>query len=108
MKHARIDPEQGSLVCPECSGDYMHAARVVVHSRAEDSLTSTVTSVGAARVLPYDGSVATASAPPEINYSSRRTCINIVFMCEGCGFEPRTLSLVQHKGVTYMEWHYDA
>lgn len=89
---------QSELRCPHC-GDYnLHHDKVSVYERdTEDSAQGRRTTVSKNSVL-VESSI-------EGNPSSRRNGLKIRFFCENCGNGLRyTLSIQQHKGMTYLHW----
>ena len=90
----QLDPD-AILRCPCCSGAYLHHGRVEVFERPEDASTGFHVHVDGQRVH-IDTDLAG-------NPSRRRTGIKIAFECELCGTNG-TLSFVQHKGNTFVEW----
>ena len=89
----RFDCE--ALCCNDCGFNYLHQYKVEVFDRQEDEKTGThsITTSGGVHV---DHNM-------EGNPSSRRDGIRVFFNCEGCD-KKQVLSIVQHKGMTYIEW----
>ncbi len=85
-----------TLVCPGCGGDYLHQGNVEVFQPShEDAIHGLHTIVGSA-ITAIDGDLAN-------NPSRRRDGLIIWFHCEMCDVHPG-LSIVQHKGNTFIEW----
>jgi len=83
-----------TLVCPVCSGEYLHQNSVKAFWRdSEDGpanvVTSTTNSVSVLR--EEDGKI-----------PGRRNCIDIDFWCEAG--HNLTMRILQHKGCTYLSW----
>lgn len=91
--------EDGALCCPSCGFNYLHHQDVHVYNREEDAESGTLTSV-VGNQTRVDSSASMADCP-----SSRRDGVIISFMCEGCEVKPN-LTIVQHKGQTFLSWVY--
>ena len=87
----------GVLLCPHCGGDYLRHQQIDVFNRArEDSADGlAITIRGCAEQTSTDAQ--------EGNPSHRRDGMRIMFLCEGCD-QMSHLTIVQHKGQTFMEW----
>lgn len=85
------------LKCPNCFGDYLHHDTIFSYGRGEDAETGTLVTV-AGHVVRVQG-----NHDMPLNPSPRRGAIEIVFYCEGCD-DKAVLSIVQHKGITFMGW----
>jgi hypothetical protein len=91
------DPESGEgLFCPKCGSYYLHHNVVKVYSRegGEDGLST---------MISVDGDVVEQIPNATDNPSNRRNGIAIGFTCENCDLNAE-LTIVQHKGVTHVEW----
>lgn len=90
-------PEMGGLtLCPDCGGNNLHHGKVEVFTRdAEDSDVGIHVST--------DGAKATIDGCLDDNPSRRRDGLNVHFWCENCRSHP-ILSIVQHKGSTYIQF----
>ena len=94
------------LTCPSCGGNNLHQNGVEAYFRDEDADIGVV--VSASRV--HHASTHTGSQ--KRNPSGRRDGIRIFFTCEVCHGDPDVapyrppfeLTIVQHKGMTFMEW----
>jgi hypothetical protein len=86
------------LTCPHCDDLYLHATRVDVYDRTEDSPTGLhiFASLGGRQTSYSDCNMSG-------NKSLRRDSVIIEFCCEGCGNLSK-LSLAQHKGLTLFEF----
>ena len=83
------------LVCPSCSGNYLHHDRVDIFERGEDQDKGIHVSVAEGKVT-----VDTGLAD---NPSARRGGLNIHFWCEGCSAKP-VLTIAQHKGNSFVNF----
>src|SRR5580698_2272706 len=92
---------EDALCCPVCGNNYTHQGAVhVYHRREEDAIEGLSVSV--------DGLLVVANTDADFwNPSRRRNGLTIDFECEGCDREVRTLSILQHKGQTFMRWDWD-
>ena len=93
--HAQL--ENGNLLlCPKCGFNYLHHGAVEVFVRdGEDSDIGTRVKV--------DGHAVTFGRNLRGNPSSRRDGLTVDFQCEECRCMS-VLSIVQHKGQTFVEW----
>lgn len=92
-------PHKGTwdtLLCPGCQGEYLHHDTVDVFNRSEDA------DIGQHVRIPNDGTLS-IDAQMTGNPSVRRHRILIGFWCELC-FGCFSLSLAQHKGMSFLEW----
>lgn len=94
-----------TLLCPVCSGGYLHHQGARVYSREEDHTDVRVTTASG-------DEVSSSIKLNEVsgNPSPRRGGIDIAFWCETChGVEEYSgyyyLQIIQHKGMTYLDWH---
>jgi len=94
------------LLCPECGCNNLHQVAYFIYERREDAeeshlikvLTSETEMGGPRKVVSTHSMV-----PSKDNPSARRQGMRIRFSCEQChGY--KILSVVQHKGTTYVEW----
>jgi len=93
--------EQGfgaELKCPACGFNYLHHEKIEIFERTEDSETGL-------HVTVNEGEVKTDTNLSS-NPSPRRHGLLVHFSCEGCS-AISTLSLIQHKGNTYMEFSFE-
>lgn len=81
--------------CPNCGGCYLHHDKVEVFERAEDAEDGTHAVV--------DGHMVKVDRNISLNPSRRRGGLLVHFRCEDCSARP-VLSIVQHKGNTYLGW----
>ena len=89
------------LKCPKCESTYIHHTSVETYMRCEDSDTgSYVYTDRALNTTTIGGRL------PSGNPSPRRQGMVIGFDCECCG--EMKLSIMQHKGETFIEWQHDA
>jgi hypothetical protein len=89
------------LLCPRCGGSYLHQGEVQVFNRqAEDQ--------PGMRFVVNGQTV--ASAPVSTGFLGRRHDLRIAFWCEYCSGDSHRLWLhiKQHKGGTYIDWHWAA
>lgn len=85
------------LRCPKCKESYgLHHTNVGVMAREEDS-DGTFVHVTTTPVVTVD------TQPAREQYEGRRHHVRIDFNCEHCD-EVGHLLIVQHKGVTFLEW----
>lgn len=92
-----------TLLCPRCGEGWLHHGKVEVYERhGEDS------NEGLAVTINSEVVVRTSMTG---NPSLRRNGLRIYFSCEICEDDgdgnlapPMVMSLVQHKGTTYLEW----
>lgn len=88
--------ERNELLCPRCGHGFMHQAITEVFERqgedGERGLHVKVT-----------GSYVHVDTLQEGNPSYRRQGLRVSCVCEGCG-GVSSLTIVQHKGQTLMEW----
>lgn len=85
-----------SLTCPKCSSSTLHQKAVKVFFRhGEDVKTGRFLKCSTEGVHEISG---------DDNPSARRDGLLIKFECELCDADPE-LSIIQHKGSTYIEWH---
>ena len=83
------------MTCPSCGFNYLHHEQVEVFPRPKED---------AERYVGFEVSrQGLRTIPPDTNPSSRRDGLRIRFSCEGCDLLP-SLTIVQHKGQTFMEW----
>ena len=86
------------LLCPSCGSFYLHHSKITAFDRGEDSTT-------AVRIEVLNGQIAVNPLDRgDANPSLRRDGVTIDFWCEGCGSEPITLTIGQHKGMTEIGW----
>jgi len=113
------DPEYGQdgmIVCPRCGSVNLHHRTVHVYTRPmEDAdgihVETGCYSIDGGAAWKSGKSVIGVSAAPEAAFLGRRDDIRIEFWCESCSqSEDDTflLLVVQHKGVTFIEWSADA
>lgn len=105
MKDIELEPDCGigqALLCPRCGGNNLHHVDVQVFCRDEDAPESTCTTVmgtGEATMKMVDS---------RLNPSGRRDGLKVRFYCETCSFcshcNRLALTIVQHKGCTFLEW----
>jgi len=87
--------DESTLLCPNCKGNYLHQLSAEVYFvEAEDSDKGNAFEISKRHVR---------SVPMMNNPSSRRDGIRVVFRCEFCEASP-SLTIVQHKGQTFMSW----
>lgn len=90
--HTNIEDQ---LVCPNCSGAYLHHHSITVYERKEDDPNPLQIYIADKEVLIANDN--------EDNPSPRRGWLRIRFWCEGCTENP-FLNIFQHKGSTYIQW----
>ena len=97
----RFDPDDASiLLCPKCTGAFLHSTYVVAYDRKEGGLKTFETFVDG---IDLRRTVADAEASD--NPSEHRHGIAIGFWCEACGEDDEfELTLAQHKGETLAQW----
>jgi len=99
MKGIKFDHSwvgESVLVCPLCSGQYLHHDTIEIFERDEDDEKGMHTIVSREHAdVRHDSLVG--------NPSARRHGLIIKFICEGCSGTP-ILAISQHKGQTFMEW----
>jgi uncharacterized Zn finger protein (UPF0148 family) len=105
MSLPSIDDNQGELLCPRCGGTNLHHEMVSVYSRREDAEEVQATTVFATGMVMVEHQLSKDGANP----SSRRDGLVISFSCEHCSILGREeemfeLTVVQHKGTTYLAW----
>jgi hypothetical protein len=105
-----FDPGHGFgllLKCPRCGDGYLHHRGVAVVERVgEDEDSGEIAALVAGRIAVRTDAVMDG------NFSPRRGSIVVSFACEVCGDfadggpgKPSLrLSIVQHKGCTYIGW----
>jgi hypothetical protein len=87
------------LRCPICGGDYLHHEALDWYERAvEDAARGVRVRIGGQAVA------VDADAPQLRSPSARRHGFVVDFTCETCGALDLVLALVQHKGMTLLEW----
>lgn len=85
------------LLCPQCGHDHMHHSSVLVWHREDDAETGTF-------VLSNEDETFTFSNWDMKDCpSKRRGAVGILLQCEECWGES-LLRIIQHKGVSYLEW----
>ena len=86
------------LVCPFCGYVNLHQRIVEVFDRKEDREEGLH--------VKTDGQKVSVDRSLVGNPSSRRQGLTIAFECEHCRHDDKhpTLTIVQHKGTTYIEW----
>ena len=97
----RISPEDcgigHDLICPGCGSINLHHNRVEVYDRdREDADTG--------RKVVLDANETSITRDMKGNPSARRDGMRIHFDCECCS-TLSALTIVQHKGTTYLEMH---
>ena len=90
----------GCLLCPTCKGEYMHQTEVHVQQRVEEDGEMQITLCKDANHIEMRRDKTGAG---------RRDNLYVRFWCEGCmtsteTHKHHTLSIQQHKGVTYLRW----
>ena len=86
----------GALLCPRCGFHYTHHFRVEVFDRnSEDSAHGVHVDI--------TNGDAVFNTSMKGNPSRRRDAVNVYIECEECGGSS-TLSIIQHKGGTYLEF----
>ncbi len=83
------------LLCAACGCNYTHFHSVEIFKRTEDEETGL-------HILVTEMSAATDTAMTG-NPSARRDAVRIVYSCEFCN-QLTTVSFIQHKGNTYVEY----
>lgn len=92
---------QGTLLCPQCGGEYLHQTAVDVHFRQSEDGS------GVGVIASMKGIESKQLAADSPLFLGRRDDLIVSFWCELCeepGSEPFRLSIVQHKGVTLLAW----
>lgn len=92
----KLGIHEGELYCPNCGGFNLHHGRVEVFERSEDEKSGIHVVV--------DGKEVVVDTSMSGNPSRRRHGLSISFECEVCGDLPGALTVVQHKGSTYIEF----
>ncbi len=89
------------LHCPYCRSDcdYLHQGQVTIYDRSEED--GDVTEISILRGHVFDERRPSSKSN---NPSSRRDAIAIRFECENCGKEDFELTILQHKGQTFLAW----
>jgi hypothetical protein len=96
-----------SLKCPHCGGTNLHHDEVVVFERLDCMRQGTRVMVAGVDRQAQDGVAGlfpcvTIDAAMVDNPSPRRQGVHVGLWCEQCG-QRSSLSIVQHKGETYLE-----
>jgi len=98
---AKIDSDTSpdALLCPYCGGNNLHQGTVVVYDRNEDAdkVRRTIVNQGAVSSAEIDNNTSG-------NPSLRRHALTIFFECELCQHADLQLHIIQHKGITFVEW----
>lgn len=87
------DSFDGALCCPFCGFAYLHHRKISIFERREDA--------DKGLHVVVDGESVKVDTDIKRNPSERRNGLSIQFECEGCSEKP-VLTLVQHKGNTYL------
>lgn len=106
-RYREVNSTYGTLKCPTCGSEYLHHDTVTVWSRSEDNaqgVLTTVTGLGETSVVPH----ADMRGCPSL----RRHSVSLNFWCEDCHVtesgdvtESRLrLDIMQHKGMTLLQW----
>jgi len=101
---SQIKLQDGNILkCPKCGYDCLHQALVEIYQRdGEDAPNGFAVSI--------DYSSMKLKTSQENNPSARRDGIRIYFICEECSaiseqnYKLMPLTIVQHKGNTFIEW----
>lgn len=88
----------GELKCPACGFNCLHHEKVEIFERTEDAEIGLHVTVS--------GGEAETNTNLSGNPSPRRHGLLVYFSCEGCS-AISTLSLIQHKGNTYMKFSFE-
>ena len=96
VQFSEKDYDSQVLKCPRCGYVYTHQEVYEIWNRKEDSDEGMHCLVNGTEVK-IDSDASTG------NPSSRRQAISISFWCESCGVRS-ILDIVQHKGLTLVEW----
>lgn len=89
----------GQLLCPNCDHQCMHQTQVQVEQRVHED--------GEAQVTVCENAQVVSKRVKKV--AGRRDNLYVEFWCESC-MDPNethkhhTLSIQQHKGVTYLRW----
>lgn len=101
MKRLDVKTEDGELLCPHCSNNFMHHTDVQVFQRREDAeqVALTTTHSGQTTVKLVDNYTSK-------NPSLRRHGVRLYCWCESCN-ESMYLAIAQHKGHSRITWEID-
>jgi hypothetical protein len=83
------------LLCPKCGNNNLHQFKVETFARVEDSAKGIHVIVEGTDIMKLDNDMSG-------NPSARRDGVSIHFSCESCP-QVSVLTVVQHKGTTYLE-----
>ena len=88
-----LSKQECELDCPNCNGNYLHHFQVDTYDRDEDS------TLGVHTLVTRKG--VNVDSDMTGNPSIRRHGLTVNFYCEDCD-HISTLSIHQHKGITYL------
>ena len=91
--------QENSLVCPNCSSNYLHHGRIEIFNRGEDAEKGAHFNVNGSQVTLDDNLAG--------NPSGRRHGLKIHLDCEQCAAES-ALCISQHKGCTFVWVEYSS
>jgi len=91
----------GRMVCPRCSGSYLHHGYVTVRQR--DGGGSGEDCAGTEVTVDADDTKILRLGAEDARWSGRRDSVEIGFWCEECD-EASVLELMQHKGLSLVRW----
>lgn len=95
--------ESGGLFCPGCGQDYgLHHHGVKLVARNEDGPGTLVVVEALDQHVPNIRTKADIGPEESVG---RRHHLDVYFWCENCAAQ-QVLRLVQHKGTTYLQWHF--
>lgn len=106
IRYARTGCED-AIMCPHCSGEFMHHVGVDIYERHEDRDSGTHVAVYGVDTNDRDSHLNKASVVVDTsmdgNPSPRRQGLTIQLWCEGCQSQLE-LSVAQHKGQTLVNF----
>jgi len=105
MPKTPIKIADDAVACPKCGEQYVHATSVDVWAREKEDGPGVITRTEVPRNGgPIDKRPGAVTTSFKNVGEWRRDGLQIRFACEQCGDIPQTLQIVQHKGMTLVEW----